>query len=257
MVVLTISVIDNQPKVSRFDDQRSAEPRRSGRLAVCRRRTTAVHQGWHWGSADLRASAAAGCGSWCCWCCRCAGSHRAAFLTRVLSLGQSNADRSCKADHQVGGRQLDPRAIHADRGERTHRYRGHATLQPNWFATTCRQVPSPAAASARPTCGAVPTGAGAANHKTGAWRSSWTDPWASSESTLLEPTVTVRQRWLPARLRHLSNGSLCTMLAGKRTGRKPPIAAIPSRVTVLQCKRSADRAILSCLLVLKRSLPAA
>ena len=59
-----------------------------------------------------------------------------ALLSGVLRLGQGDADRSRAADRQGGGRQLDPRAVHADRGERLHRHLRHPPVQPGSVAAS-------------------------------------------------------------------------------------------------------------------------
>ena len=67
----------------------------------------------------------------------CAGACSVTLLHGVLRLGQGNADRPRPGDHQGGRRQLDPRAVHAHRGERLYRHVGHAAVQPGPVDTTC------------------------------------------------------------------------------------------------------------------------
>ena len=55
-------------------------------------------------------------------------------------LGQGNADRPRPADHQGGGGQFDQGPIHADRGERLHRYLRHQAVQPGSLGASRRAV---------------------------------------------------------------------------------------------------------------------
>ena len=85
------------------------------------------------------------------------------------------------------GGQLDQGAVHADRGERLHRYLGHAAVQPGSVgppcasggrrtgaATVCRRTRSPSRALARRTCWSRPDRA-CASRRTAASRSSSAD----------------------------------------------------------------------------------
>ena len=69
-------------------------------------------------------------------CCAC--TRAGPVVSRVLRLGQGNSDRSCPPDHRRSGNQLDQSAVHADRGERLHRYLGHAQVQPGAIGTPCQ-----------------------------------------------------------------------------------------------------------------------
>ena len=98
-----------------------------------------------------------------------------------------DANRSRPPNRPRGGRELDPRAVHADRGERLYRHVGQrrATTSacrsgaprrspPNSSATACQKKRSRSRASARRICWCRPAPA-CVSRRTGGWRSSSAD----------------------------------------------------------------------------------
>ena len=66
---------------------------------------------------------------------RGARSRACPLLSRVLRLGQGDAHRSGSPDYPRGSGELDPRPVHADRGERLCRHLGQPGLQPAPFGS--------------------------------------------------------------------------------------------------------------------------